>query len=200
MRVAESMDASGAVTFVIATAAETHKSVKANAGNFCSNGAVSTAGVIFLLFHPEDFMRKLILAISALALATTAAFADVIADRKAVMKDNGKHVGVLVKMVQGETDFDAAAVLAALTALNNNVQAIDVAASFPPGSDKGDTTASPKIWEDMAGFQAEVDKFKAATAAAVAAPAQDLEALKPQVGAIGQSCSSCHEAYRIKKS
>ena len=144
-------------------------------------------------------MRKLIFAISALALVTTAAFADVIADRKAVMKENGKQVGVLVKMVNGEADFDAEAVKAALTALNNNVQAIDVAASFPPGTDKGDTTASPKIWEDMAGFQAEVDKFKQVTAAAAAAPAQDLEALKPQLGSIGQSCQSCHETFRIKK-
>jgi cytochrome c556 len=144
-------------------------------------------------------MRKLIFAISALALVTSTAFADVIADRKAVMKENGKQVGVLVKMTRGETDFDAEAVKAALTALNNNVQAIDVAASFPPGTDKGDTTASPKIWEDMAGFQAEVDKFKQVTAAAAAAPAQDLEALKPQVGSIGQSCQSCHEAFRIKK-
>ena len=144
-------------------------------------------------------MRKLIFAISALALVTSAAFADVIADRKAVMKENGKQVGVLVKMVNGEADFNAEAVKAALTALNNSVQAIDVAASFPPGTDKGDTTASPKIWEDMAGFQAEVDKFKQVTAAAAAAPAQDLEALKPQLGSIGQSCQSCHEAFRIKK-
>jgi cytochrome c556 len=144
-------------------------------------------------------MRKFIFAISTLALVTTAAFADVIADRKAVMKENGKQVGVLVKMVKGEADFDAAAVKAALTALNDNVQKIDVAASFPPGSDKGDTTASPKIWEDPAGFQAQVDKFKEVTAAAAAAPAQDLEALKPQLGSIGQSCQSCHEAFRIKK-
>jgi protein involved in polysaccharide export with SLBB domain len=42
-------------------------------------------------------MRKLIVAISTLALVTSAAFADVIADRKAVMKENGRQVGVLVK-------------------------------------------------------------------------------------------------------
>lgn len=144
-------------------------------------------------------MKKFIFAVSAFTLVTSAAFADVITDRQAVMKENGKHVGVLVKMVKGEEAFDAATVLAALTALNDNVQKIDVAASFPAGSDKGDTTASPKIWEDMAGFEAEMDKFKAATAAAVAAPAQDIEALKPQVGAIGQTCSSCHQTYRIKK-
>lgn len=144
-------------------------------------------------------MRKFVFAIAALALATTAAFADIIADRQAVMKENAKYVGVLVKMVKGETAFDAAAVQAALTALNDNVQKIDIAASFPVGSDQGDTTASPKIWQDAAGFKAEMDKFKAATAAAAAAPAQDIEALKPQVGAIGQSCASCHQAFRVKK-
>lgn len=144
-------------------------------------------------------MKKIVLAVAALALVTTAAFADIIADRKAVMKENAKDVGVLVKMVKGEAPFDAAAVLAVLTALNDNVQKIDVAASFPVGSDKGDTTASPKIWEDAAGFQAAVDKFKAVTAAAVAAPAQDIDALKAQVGTIGQTCGACHETYRVKK-
>ena len=144
-------------------------------------------------------MRKFILAVSAIVFVTGAAYADVIADRQAIMKENAKHVGVLVKMVKGEADFDAASVQAALTALNDNVQQIDVAASFPAGSDQGDTTASPKIWEDMTGFQAEIDKFKAATAAAVAAPAPDIEALKTQVGVIGERCSSCHETFRIKK-
>lgn len=144
-------------------------------------------------------MKKLVIAVSALTLFATAAFADVIADRQAVMKENAKDVGVLVKMVKGENPFDAAAVLAALTALNDNVQKIDVAASFPAGSDKGDTTASPKIWEDPAGFQAEVDKFKKVTADAVAAPAQNLDALKAQVGAIGETCASCHQAFRVKK-
>ncbi|WP_395447621.1 c-type cytochrome [Aminobacter sp. UC22_36] len=144
-------------------------------------------------------MKKIVFAVAALALATTAAFADVIADRQAVMKENAKQVGTLVKMVKGETPFDAAAVVAALTALNNNVQKIDVAASFPAGSDQGDTTASPKIWEDLAGFQAQVDKFKAVTAAAVASPAADIDALKAQVGTIGQTCGTCHEAFRVKK-
>lgn len=144
-------------------------------------------------------MRRFVLAVSALALVTTAAFADIVADRQAVMKQNAKEVGVLVKMAKGEAAFDAAAVLAALTALNNNVQKIDVAASFPAGSDQGDTTASPKIWDDAAGFQAQVDKFKAVTADAAAKPAQDLDALKAQVGAIGQTCAGCHQSFRVKK-
>ena len=117
-------------------------------------------------------MRKLVFAISVLALAGTAAFADPIADRQAIMKSNGKAAGALAPIVKGEKPFDAAVVLAALTTLNENAQKIDVAVLFPAGSETGGkTTASPKIWEDMAGFQAKVDKFKADTASAAAAPA-----------------------------
>ena len=145
-------------------------------------------------------MRKLIFAISALAVAGTAALADPIADRQALMKSNGKAAGMLAPMVKGEKPFDAEVVLAALTTLNQNAQKIDVAVLFPAGTDKGgDTTASPKIWEDMSGFQAKMDKFKADEAATVAAPAKDLEALKAQFGMLGQNCGGCHETFRVKK-
>ncbi len=144
-------------------------------------------------------MRKLIFAISALALATSAALADPIADRQALMKANGKAMGILVPIAKGEKPFDAAVVLDALKTLNDDAQKLDVAVLFPAGSDVGDTTASPKIWEDMAGFQAKVDKFKADTAAAAAAPPQDAAALGATVGAIGSNCGGCHETFRIKK-
>lgn len=145
-------------------------------------------------------MRKLILAISSIALLGTTALADPIADRQALMKSNGKAAGVLAPMVKGEKPFDHEAVLAALKTLDENAHKIDVAALFPPGSDKGgDTTASPKIWQDTADFQAKVDKFKADTAAAVAAAPKDLTALKSTFGMIGANCGGCHESFRIKK-
>jgi len=145
-------------------------------------------------------MRKLIFAISALALVTSAAFADPIADRQALMKANGKAMGVLVPMAKGEKPFDAAAALAALQTLNDDAQKLDVAVHFPPGSETGgETTASPKIWQDQAGFQAALDKFKADAAAAVATPPQDAAAVGATVGALGQNCSGCHENFRIKK-
>jgi cytochrome c556 len=145
-------------------------------------------------------MRTLVFAISALALATSAAAADPIADRQALMKSNGKAMGVLVPITKGEKPFDAAAVLDALKALNDDAQKLDVATLFPPGSDTGgDTTASPKIWEDTAGFQAQVDKFKADAAAALASPPQDAAALGATVGMIGKNCGACHETFRIKK-
>ena len=144
-------------------------------------------------------MRKLVLAISALAIAGSAAFADPIADRKALMKANGAAVGSLAPVVKGEKPFDAAEVLAALTKLKEDADKMDVDVLWPAGTETGDTTSSPKIWEDRPAFQAAVDKFKADTAAAVAAAPADLEALKVQFGAVTSNCGACHQSFRVKK-
>ncbi|WP_315919438.1 c-type cytochrome [Mesorhizobium sp. SP-1A] len=145
-------------------------------------------------------MRKLILAISVLALGASVAQADVVKEREALMKERGKLVGSLAKVVKGEQEFDAAAVLTALKALEANAEKTDIEALFPAGSDTGDTEASPKIWEDMNGFKAAEEKYLQATKAASAAAPADVDALKAQVGAIGKSCGGCHETFRLKKS
>jgi cytochrome c556 len=145
-------------------------------------------------------MRKLVIAISMLAFAGSAAFADPILDRQALMKERGKIAGGISKVVKGEDTFDAAAVLAQLQALQANAEKFDADALFPKGSDTGDTTAGPKIWEDMAGFKATGDKYLADVKAAVAAAPADVDALKAQLGIIGSDCGTCHQGYRIKKS
>ncbi len=144
-------------------------------------------------------MRKLILAISMLAFAGSAAFADPILDRQALMKERGKIAGELSKVVKGETPFDAAAVLTALQALQANAEKFDADVLFPAGSDTGKTTASPKIWQDMAGFKADGDKYLADVKAAVAAPPADVDAFKAQFNTIGGDCGTCHQTYRVKK-
>jgi cytochrome c556 len=144
-------------------------------------------------------MRKLVLAISMLALAGSAALADPILDRQALMKERGKIAGGLSNVVQGSEPFDAASVLAALQALQVNAEKLDVEALFPAGSDAGDTTASPKIWQDMTGFKATEDKFLADVKAAVEAAPADADALKAQFNAIGSDCGTCHQTYRVKK-
>ena len=145
-------------------------------------------------------MRKLVFAISALALVTSAAFADPIADRQALMKANGKAMKELTGIVKGEAAFDAAIVLAALNRLSEDAGKMDPATLWPAGSETGgDTTSAPKIWEDPAGFQAAIDKFKSDADAAVAAAPADVDALRATVGEIGGSCSGCHKAFRIDK-
>jgi len=145
-------------------------------------------------------MKRLVLALSVLALAGTAASADPIAERQAIMKSNGKALKSIAGMAKGAEPFDADTVMAALKILSEDAEKIDVAALFPKGSETGgDTTASPKIWEDAAGFQKAVDKFKADTADAVAAAPADLDAFKAQFGKVSQNCGTCHETFRLKK-
>ncbi|MEI9428771.1 c-type cytochrome [Mesorhizobium sp. Cs1299R1N3] len=144
-------------------------------------------------------MRKLVIAISMLALAASAAFADPVLGRQALMKERGKIVGGLSKVVKGEEPFDAAAVLTQLQALQANAEKFDVEALFPKGSDTGDTTAAPKIWEDMAGFKTAEDKYLADVKASIAAAPADVDALKTQIGTIGSDCGTCHQGYRVKK-
>ncbi len=142
-------------------------------------------------------MRKLILAISTVALAVSAAYADPIADRKAIMKERGGLVGGLSKMAKGETAFDAAAVKTALEGLKANEAKFDIDALFPAGSDTGDTKAAPKIWEDMNGFKEANQKMSDAIDAAAAAPATDAAGLGAQIQSIGGACGGCHQNYRL---
>ncbi len=102
-------------------------------------------------------------------------------------------------IAKGEVPFDAAAVAAAFATINENAQKMDVAVLFPVGSNTGESIAGPKIWEDAAGFQAAVDKYKADVSAAVAANSSDLATFQAQFGAVTKNCGACHEVYRIKK-
>lgn len=145
-------------------------------------------------------MRSLFLTVSAAAvLLSGLAQADVIADRQVIMKDMGKSVGAVAPMVKGEKPFDAAAALAALEKLNADALKLDVDSLFPAGSDKGDTEASPKIWENKAEFVKHVEKFRADTKAAVDAKPADLDSLKPVFQKVASNCGACHQDFRIKK-
>lgn len=140
-------------------------------------------------------------ALVAVLAAGTAFAADPIETRKKTMKAiGGAFGGVMVKMVKGETPYDAAAAKAAATTLSQTAAGIDIAALFPAGSDKGgDTEALPKIWSDAAGFKAAMDTMKAATAAQVANSDQGLDKLKVAVAEIGKTCKGCHDGYRAQK-
>ncbi|MEM9999601.1 MAG: cytochrome c [Pseudomonadota bacterium] len=128
--------------------------------------------------------------------AATVVAQDAIAERKAAMKSVGGAFGPVVRMVRGQADFDAAVVLASFTTMNE--VAMRYGELFPEGSETGgETKASPAIWEDRAGFDAEVSRFQEVTAAAVAAAPADLDATRAVFGPVGQSCGSCHEKFQL---
>ena len=64
---------------------------------------------------------------------------------------------------------------------------------------EGDFNASPKIWEDEAGFKAKIDDFTKAVADAKA-KIKDIDSLKANVPALGKACGGCHETFRVKNS
>jgi cytochrome c556 len=135
----------------------------------------------------------------SLGLAASAAFSaeDPIMTRQKLMQANGGAAGAAQAMIKGEVPFSPAVAQAALRTFN--AVAYSVGDYFPAGSDQGKTRASPKIWEDMAGFQARLAEFQADTDAARQADPQTLEAFQAAMGEIGQNCQACHEAYRLQQ-
>jgi cytochrome c556 len=115
------------------------------------------------------------------------------------MKGNGKNAGALAAMVKGEKPYDQATVDAALAQFEDTIK------KFPtlfPESMKGlktggDYDASPKIWEDKAGFSEHIASFSKAVTDAKAS-VKNLDTLKVALPAIGKQCGGCHETFRIK--
>jgi cytochrome c556 len=135
-----------------------------------------------------------------LGVGAVAAQQDVVNQVQVLMKGNGKNAGALGAMVKGEKPYDQATVDAALA------QFEDTAAKLPklfPDASKGlkppqgDYSASPKIWEDKAGFEARIATF-AKTASDYKGKIKDLDTLKVALPVIGKSCGGCHETYRLK--
>ena len=62
---------------------------------------------------------------------------------------------------------------------------------------EGDYSASPKIWEDKAGFDAKIATFAKAVAEAKG-KIKDLDTLKAPSPRSASQCGGCHETFRLK--
>ena len=82
-------------------------------------------------------------------------------------------------MVKGEKPYDQAAVDAALTQLDDTAKKLPTMfpASIKGLKPEGDYSASPKIWEDKAGFDAKIASF-AKVVTEAKAKIKDLDTLK----------------------
>jgi cytochrome c556 len=144
-------------------------------------------------------MLRFSLAAAGLVLGLSAVMAqsDPIAERKTVMKGVGAATGLGAKIAKGEEAFDAAKVQGIFKTYVDASKKMPTL--FPDTSETGgESTAAPKIWEDMAGFKAAFVKFEAdATAGATAAT--DLAGFRTAFGNATKNCGTCHETYRIKK-
>jgi cytochrome c556 len=137
------------------------------------------------------------LILAAAAIATSAiADDDPRHERHELMegvRDAAKPVGL---MLRGEAEFDSEQLMQSLNVWKD--AAGKFGAMFPEGTETGmDTEAAPTIWTDRAGFDAALAEWATAVDTAIEAAPTTLEAAKPVVGPVFQTCKGCHDNYRI---
>ena len=116
-------------------------------------------------------------------------------------KQSRKEVGAATRdpgqMLQGRQAFDLAKVKASLQLYVASAQRMP--GLYPAGTEQGgDTSASPKVWQTKADFDARFAQWGAASQAALAA-ITDEASFKAEFPKIVQACGACHEVYREKK-
>ena len=147
-------------------------------------------------------MKRIVVVAAVLAFSAAAVVAqqDQVKRTQAMMKDNGKNAGALSAMVKGEKPYEQATVNAALAQFEDTAKSLPTL--FPESMKgvklEGDYDPSPKIWEDKAGFESQIQSF-AKVVADAKGKIKNLDTLKAELPVIGKQCSGCHETYRIKK-
>ena len=147
-------------------------------------------------------MKRIVVVVAVLAFSAGAVVAqqDQVKRTQAMMKDNGKNAGALSAMVKGEKPYDQSAVNTALAQFEDTAK--NLPTLFPESMKglklEGDYDPSPKIWDDKAGFESQINSF-AKVVADVKGKIKNLDTLKAELPVIGKQCGGCHETYRIKK-
>ncbi len=142
---------------------------------------------------------KFALTLAVIALGASASLAhaqdDVIAKRKALMKEIGQKAEMAGNILKGKAPYDTATAKAIFATFSTNIKGFGDL--FPEGSDLGDTKALPEVWTDRAGFDADIAKFEKAVAEN-AAKAETEAGFKPAFMAVAETCRSCHQTFKSR--
>ena len=142
-------------------------------------------------------IRVLFLLLATAFVPIASAGDDPVHERHELMEGVGDAAKPIGTMLKGERDYDRDVVMASLETWH--VASMRFGELFPAGSETGEgTEAAPAIWEDRAGFDEALDKFRKATQAAMVANPETLEAAKPVIGPVFETCKGCHDTYRIE--
>lgn len=148
-------------------------------------------------------MRRTILQFVGASLAVAlgagigSAQTDPISERKALMKEVGAATGRAAAIAKGEAPFSADVVRASFEKYVESSKRMP--GLYPDNSRTGgETSASPKVWEDKAGFDAAFAKFGADAQAAIA-KSTDLDSFRTAFGDVTKNCGACHQVYRVQR-
>ena len=149
-------------------------------------------------------MRKPFLSLilsAALIVPTKAAWAHepgtyespIVEQRVKRFKKSGADIQAIFKKHMGAGNFTAIEKAAGMMAAWGE----EMPDAFP--ADSNSVGADPAIWENFSDFESKADAFaKAATDLKAAAASGNAGAVKKAAQAVGGTCKSCHQSYRIK--
>jgi len=125
--------------------------------------------------------------------------------RQSFMQVYAYNLGLLGNMAKGKAPYDAkiaAAAASNLLAASN----MDNSTMWPKGSDadssglnKDITRAKPDIWTTYPKVKEKSKDLKDALTKMAAAAGNGLDAVKANMGDVGEGCKGCHKAFRIPK-
>ena len=139
-------------------------------------------------------LNRTVLAIAALAVGVTAAFAqNVIADRTALMKSQGAQTAQGAKFMKGEEPFDLAKAKNIFTVLASTADKMP--SVFPESSKTAESKSLPALWEKYDDFKARAAKL-GVDAKAAEASVKDEASFKTAFPEVTKNCGGCHQLYR----
>ena len=148
--------------------------------------------------HASSILVIAILAGAGAALAHSGA-TGIVKQRMDAMSAIGDDMKKIGLMLRGSAPFDAAQAQAAAEAIASHASHMEML--FPPGSLSAPTEALPAIWDkrdEFAGLTKALNTRADRLAQMAAAGASEAE-IAAQFQTLGETCSSCHEKFRIKK-
>ena len=139
----------------------------------------------------------LAIGVASAALAHTGA-TGIVKERMDTMSEIAKNMKALAAMVKSDkVDADAAREIGSRVAEHANL----FPSQFPEGSLSELSEARAEIWADFDDFEAKSEALATAAVNLAETDPDDLDrsALRQALKAMGQTCKSCHESYRVKK-
>ena len=132
------------------------------------------------------------------------AFASQVEARQSLMKVYRFNLGLLGGMARELRPYDAELAQAAadnMLAISN----MKNGAMWPAGSDldaegyAGVSFAKPGLWSDYDEVREKSQALKAALQTMAAEAGNGLDAVKSNIGAVGNGCKGCHESFRLDR-